>query len=66
MQDGKEFALLNEFDKKENFYTKVAVEKKLRSWALIFPHAYLVCIFACCRQIYDKERMSGFPRDLVL
>ena len=28
---------------------------------MIFPHAYIVSIFACCRQLYNKETMTGLP-----
>ena len=34
-------------------------EAKLRLWAEIFPNAYIVGIFACCRQLYDPAKMTG-------
>ena len=58
--EGRQSILLNEF--KDNFYHQFAAEAKLRSWAGIFPHAYIISIFACCRQLYNKETMTGIPR----
>ena len=31
----------------------------MRIWAEIYPNAYIVGIFACCRQLYDPKAMSG-------
>ena len=39
----------NEFDEKTGFYKMFRAEKKIRTWAEIFPNAYLMGIYACCR-----------------
>ena len=49
LRDGMQFILFNEFDTKENYYKRFAIEAKLREWAHNYPHAYIVTIFACCR-----------------
>ena len=49
LRDGMQFVLINEFDRKENYYKRFAMEAKLREWAYTNPHAYIVTIFACCR-----------------
>ena len=50
---------MNEFDEKTSFYKLYKAETKLRSWASTLQNAYLIGIFACCRQIYQKEEMEG-------
>ena len=48
LKEGKQFIFLNEFSAKEKFYSRVAVESKLRSWAQLYPHMYVISIYACC------------------
>ena len=50
---------MNEYDESTRFYKLFKAEAKLRAWASIFPNAYLITIFACCRQIYQKDEMEG-------
>ena len=50
--------LLNEFDKKESGYQKFAIEAQLRILADNF-NAYVIGLFVCGRQIYDKDFMTG-------
>ena len=59
LKDGQQVLVMNEYDESTRFYKLFKAENKLRTWALIFPNAYLISIFACCRQIYEKEKMEG-------
>ena len=63
LKDGKQFIFVNEFNHNQDYYYRIAIESKLRSWASIFPHSYLISIFACCRQLYNEKTMVGFSRD---
>ena len=58
--DGMQNVLYNEYDKVKKYYKVFAAEKKLRSWAEVFPNSYIVSIFACCRQTYNPKKMSDF------
>ena len=49
IKDGSQVLLYNEFDEKTGFYKMFRAEKKIRQWAEIFPNAYLMGIYACCR-----------------
>jgi len=53
---GQQVLLINEFEKSRNFYKKFTVEGKIRAMAESFPNSYSLAFFACCREIYDKER----------
>ena len=59
LKDGIQWLLLNEFEEKTGFYKLLNAEGKLRFWAEIYPNAYIIGIFACCRQLYDHKTMSG-------
>ena len=58
LRDGMQFLIYNEWNKREKFYHMLSAEAKLRSWAEIYPHAYIISIFACCRQLYDPKKMT--------
>ena len=49
LRDGTQCIVLNEYDKKTQYYKMYLVEKKLRFWAEIYPNLYIISIFACCR-----------------
>ena len=55
--EGSQAILVNEFDKRSGFYKMKKVELKLRTLAESFPNAYVVGIFACCRQYFNPEKM---------
>ena len=59
---GQQILLINEFAKSTNFYKRLNVEAKVRSLAEMFPNAYFLGFFACCREIYNKERHQGFAK----
>ena len=45
--------VFNEYDEKRKFYKMANTELKLRRIANNFPNAYIVSIFATCRQDYN-------------
>ena len=49
LKDGMQALLINEYDSKNRFYGLLKAEGKLRLWAEIYPNAYIIGIFACCR-----------------
>ena len=53
LKDGMQSMLLNEYDENTGFYRLLCAEAKLRLWSEIYPNAYILGIFACCRQIFD-------------
>ena len=59
LHEGNQSIVLNEYDKSKGFYKLLPVEKKLRTWANIFPNAYFIGIFACCRTLWDNDEMCG-------
>ena len=56
---GQQVLLLNEFDKKTNWYKMLMVETKIRTLAKICPNSYQVAFFGCCREVYDKSFHNG-------
>ena len=59
---GQQVLLINEFEKSKNFYKKFTVEGKIRGLAGEFSNSYSLAFFACCREIYDKEKHQGFEK----
>ena len=60
--------LCNEYDKDSKFYGMYNVENNLRTAAELYRNIYIVSLFACCRQNYDRnaEGMdNNFPIDSV-
>ena len=51
---------MNEYSKKDGFYKMYGVEGSVRQMANKLTNAYFMCIFACCRQTYDWDKMKGF------
>ena len=60
LKNGMTSLLLNEFDKSNRFYKMLEAESLIRKFAHNYPNSYTVAIFACCREYYVKESMSGF------
>ena len=60
LKDGMQVMLYNEYDQATGFYKLLKAEQKIRIWAEIFPNFYGIGIFACCRQLWDPELMTGF------
>ena len=59
IQDGRQVILLNEFLSTKGFYKIFGVEENIRLMAQKFPNAYLVVIFACCREIHLVAQHCG-------
>ena len=55
LKDGTQNILLNNYDPKTKFYQMYKAEEKIRSWAQSFPNAYIIGIFACCRQLWNPD-----------
>ena len=51
--------MVNELDSRKGFYKKHGVEENMRLMALRFPNAYIVVIFACCREIFLVAQHCG-------
>ena len=51
--------MVNELNKRDKFYYLYGAEAEVRLWASKHSNSYLVCIFACCREQYNKLRHSG-------
>ena len=59
IQDGRQILLVNEFDQGKSFYKTIGAEENIRNLAQNFSNAYLVVIFACCREILLRSTHSG-------
>ena len=57
MKDGMQCLVLNEFDTQTNFYKLLPVEDKIRLYGTVFPNSYNIAIFACCREVWDHNKM---------
>ena len=60
LKQGVQNIVLNEFDPKEGFYKMNPIEGVVRAMANMLQNAYFITIFACCREIYDWNKMHGF------
>ena len=56
---GRQVILVNEFDSAKGFYKIFGVEENIRLLAKKYPNAYLVVIYACCREIFMVAHHSG-------
>jgi hypothetical protein len=60
--------LVNSYDEKSKFYDMYNVENNLRLAAEQFRNIYIVSLFACCRQTYDRNSVgmdNNFPIESV-
>ena len=57
--DGRQIVLVNEFSKDKGFYKTFGAEENMRKAAQRFSSAYIVGIFACCREIFLVTQHSG-------
>ena len=52
--------MLNEYDPKNKFYQLFNAEKLIYDLAKSFPkNAYVIGLFACCREIFNVDKHSG-------
>ena len=59
IQDGRQVILVNEFNQFKGFYKLYGAEENMRTAARTFSNAYIVGIFACCREIFLVTEHSG-------
>ena len=59
MKDGMQCLVLNEFDPETGFYKLLPVEEKIRLYGTVFPNSYNIAIFACCREVWEHDKMLG-------
>ena len=65
-KDGRQVILINEFDSQNKFYKVAPAEIEIRNMAKLFRQTYHFCIFACCREIFIKDRhTNGMSREQV-
>ena len=54
--DGKQMAVVNDWEKRTTFYKMFPAEADIRDGAKKNKNAYFVGLFACCREIYNPRR----------
>ena len=59
VNDGRTGVLLNEFYKKTTFYKTWDVENFIREIAKKYRNSYSVALFACCREIMNRNKHCG-------
>ena len=64
LKDGMQTLVLNEFDRKTQFYQLFKAEDLIRQVASVYSkNSYFIAIFACCRELYKAEIHSGCVLD---
>ena len=58
MKDGERCFVLNQFDAKNEFYQLHFIEDDIRCTSAIYQNSYLVAIFACHYETYNKNMHS--------
>ena len=59
IQDGRQVILVNEYSKAKGFYQFFGAEENMRMASQTFSNAYIVGVFACCREIFLVTQHSG-------
>ena len=59
IQDGRQMIVVNQFNEAKGFYRLYGAEENMRTATTIFSNAYIVGIFACCREIFLVTQHSG-------
>ena len=59
--DGRQMAVINDWEKKTSFYKMWPAEADIRDRAKKCNNGYFIGIFACCREIFNPLR----HRDLI-
>ena len=57
IKDGMQCLVLNEYDPQTKFYKLLRVEEKIRLYGAAFQNSYNIAIFACCRDVWDHNKM---------
>ena len=58
-ESGSQGVVVNEFDKRTEFYKIWKAEAMIRTFAKMFPNSYHLSFFVCCREIYNPFRHTG-------
>ena len=59
VDQGSQVVILNEFSQVRNFYRLWIAEADFRSIANKFSNSYVVCCFACCREVFNPVAHGG-------
>ena len=59
--DGKQMAVINDWEKSTTFYKMWPAEADIRDGAKKYSNGYFIGFFACCREIFNPKR----HRDLI-
>lgn len=59
LHDGMQSVLVNEYMNRTKFYKMFRAEAIIRGYAGTYPNSYIIGIFACCRQLYNQNEMTG-------
>ena len=54
--DGRQIVLINQYDKKTRFYKLWSIEADIRGMAKNNTNAYVIGLFACCREIFNNQK----------
>ena len=54
--DASQVFVLNEYNKRQEFYKLFTAEKKIRCIATGMKNSYLLSIFACCRELFKLDK----------
>ena len=52
--------------KAREFYDWWSIEYEIRSKAAKFKNVYIAALFGCCREIYNKQKHSGYVGGTLL
>ena len=58
-KDGRQVLLINQFDANSKFYKVAPSEIEIRNLAKLYRQTYHFCVYACCREIFMKERHTN-------
>ena len=60
LKDGQQTLVLNEFDSGSGFYKLFKAEDTIRKLSYATSlNSYFICIFACCRELFNPNTMKG-------
>ena len=57
-KESMQWLILNHFDAKTGFYQLHDTEQHVRRWSKFYMNCYFLAVFACCREIYDKDSIN--------
>ena len=58
IQDGRQVILVNQHSKAKGFYRLFGAEQNMRTAVMTYSNAYIVGVFACCREIFLVSQHS--------